>query len=178
MKNGKRRSSSKIDVPAAKKTAYNLRARGQRVSYAELSDYEIELQMSFDDERENDNKQVDSTSLQSSKANSAAESSKANSAAESSKANSTAESSTAGAEKTIKTEMVEFNTNLDAGLGKSNMPSGNSTSCPPAAINNNSGEDNVAEGSAVQCDVQIDHEPPRESLIPDLNLMPKEEDEY
>lgn len=157
-------------MPTAKKTAYNLRARGQRPSYVDLSDTEIDLQMSFDDGRENDNKLVDS-------ANSTAESSKANSTAESSKANSTAESSTAGALKTIKTEIVEYDAYLDAGPGKSNMPSGNSTSCPPAAINNNTGEDNVAEGSGVQRNVQIDQEPPRESLIPDLNLMPKE-DEY
>jgi hypothetical protein len=104
--------------------------------------------MSFDGASADDNKLADSTDLQNSGAD------------------STADNTILVAQKAMETEMVESNTNLNAGSGTSNIPSGSSTS----------GEENVAGENGAQGDIQIGQESPRR-LLPDLNLEPDQQDE-
>ncbi|RHN63198.1 hypothetical protein MtrunA17_Chr4g0055721 [Medicago truncatula] len=110
--------------------------------------------MSFDSASADDNKLADSTDLQNSGAD------------------STADNTILVAQKAMETEMVESNTNLNAGSGTnagsrtSNIPSGSSTS----------GEENVAGENGAQGDIQIGQESPRR-LLPDLNLEPDQQDE-
>ncbi|CAJ2627803.1 unnamed protein product [Trifolium pratense] len=176
MRNIKRRSGSEIDGTAPKKIAYNLRDRSQR-TYEDLSDFEIDLHVNFDNERAKDNKLVDSTNLQNSKADSSIDNRIVVLALE---ARKTANNTTSVAQREMKTEMVEPNTdltktemvepgtNLNAvGSETSNISGGNSTT----------GEENVAWESGAQSEIQIGHESPkRVSILPDLNFEPRQED--
>ncbi|GAU48240.1 hypothetical protein TSUD_184200 [Trifolium subterraneum] len=189
MRNIKRRSGVEIDVTTPKKIAYNLRDRGQRTCYEDLSDSEIDLHVSFDNGRANHNKLVNSTNLQNSKADSTIDNRIVVLALEAMK---TADNTTSVAQRAMKTEMAEPNTNMMntkmvepntdlpktemvepdtnlnvAGTETSNKSSGNSTT----------GEETVVGESGARSEIQIGQESPkRVPILPDLNLEPSQED--
>jgi hypothetical protein len=87
----------------------NLYDRSQRTCYEDLNDSEIDLHMSFDNARKNDDKSIDSTNLQNSKAYSTAGNKTVLLAL---KEMTTVDNSTLIDQKPMKTKMVEPNSNL------------------------------------------------------------------
>ncbi|MCH89087.1 hypothetical protein A2U01_0009980, partial [Trifolium medium] len=174
---------------APKKIAYNLRDRSQRTYYEDLSDFEIDLHVSFDNERANDNKLVDLTNLHNSKADSTIDNRIVVLALEAIK---TSDNTTLVAQRAMKTEMVEPNTKLmktemvepNTDLTKTEMvePDTNlnavrSETSNISGGNSTTGEENVAWESGAQSEIQIGQESPkRVSILPDLNFEPRQED--
>ncbi|CAJ2663986.1 unnamed protein product [Trifolium pratense] len=188
MRNIRRRSGSKIEGTTPKKIAYNLRDRGQRTCYEDLSDSEIELHVSFDNERADDNKLVNSTNLQNSKADSTIDNRIVVLALEAMK---TADNTTLEAQRAMKTEMAETDTNMKTEMVEpntdllktemvepdTNLNAAGTETSNISGRNSTTGEENVARESGAQSEIPIGQESPkRVPILPDLNLEPRQED--